>query len=346
MFFAMFFTSTAHATCNITDAVSCHFAPAHRFSTAPRVLPAADAAFSPYRRSQAYAGATMAGIEHDEWMMVAALVGPTSVVLELGARYGTTSCYLAQATANSGAVVAVEPDPAAQDQLVANVRRNSCSVGVVRGTVGAAAPQVPSHIGRPGYASFTRPATAGERAVPNLGVFELEARLERQFDTVLLDCEGCIGAFFGEGGGGQALLAAGRLRLLLMEEDGDERHARYAARWYAVLRTYGFARVWQSHDTFNHSWSRTLVHSAWARGPLLAGTPTCEEFAARSGLARGQLTCMSLDDWPHPRKMRPCARQGLDPPGAQGRYYPRMACPVRGAGSHKDAADRSWVRGY
>lgn len=325
------------------DAVSCHFVPARHFSTAPLVLPAADATYVPHRRSRAFAGATYAGIEHDEWMMVSALVGPSAVVLELGARYGTTSCYLAQATANSGAVVAVEPDPAAQDQLVANTRRNRCSVGVVRGTVGAAAPQ--ALVPRWSYASFTRPAAAGERAVPNLGVAALEAQLGRQFDTVLLDCEGCIGAFFGEGSGGRALLAAGRLRLLLMEEDGDEAHARYAARWYAELRTHGFARVWQSHDTFNSSWSRTLIHSAWARGPLPAGTPTCEDFAARRGLARGQLTCMSLDDWPHPRKNRPCAGRGLDPPGAQERYYPHMACPVGGE-SPKQGRNRSWVQGY
>ena len=55
-------------------------------------------------------------------------------------RYGTTSCALAKATGNTGRVVAVEPDPAAQAHLVANLRRNGCSVGVVRGTVGASSP--------------------------------------------------------------------------------------------------------------------------------------------------------------------------------------------------------------
>ena len=205
-------------------------------------------------------------------------------------RYGTTSCALAKATGNTGRVVAVEPDPAAQAHLVANLRRNGCSVGVVRGTVGASSPLafVPSW----SYASYTRPAGPGEAAVPNFGLAALEARLGARFDAVLLDCEGCIRAFFG-GADGRALLAGEQLRLLLMEEDGHPAQVKYHS-WYARLGRHGFRRVWQSHDTYNHSWSRTLVHSAWARGPLAPGSLTCRELAARDGLARHELA------WPPP----------------------------------------------
>ena len=57
-------------------------------------------------------------------------------VLELGGRYGTTACVLAEATNNSGRVVSVEPDPAAHAALRHNLRTHSCRVGVFRGTVG------------------------------------------------------------------------------------------------------------------------------------------------------------------------------------------------------------------
>ena len=206
-------------------------------------------------------------------------------------RYGTTSCALAKATGNTGRVVAVEPDPAAQSHLVANLRRNGCSVGVVRGTVGASSPLafVPSW----SYASYTRPAGPGEAAVPNFGLAALEARLGARFDAVLLDCEGCIRAFFG-GADGRALLAGEQLRLILMEEDGHPAQVKYYPTWYARLGRHGFRRVWQSHDTYNASWSRTLVHSAWARGPLAPGSLTCPELAARDGLARHELACLRL----------------------------------------------------
>ena len=55
-------------------------------------------------------GRIRCGIEWDEWVLVEALVSPSHTVLELGARFGTTSCALARATGNSGRVVAVEPD--------------------------------------------------------------------------------------------------------------------------------------------------------------------------------------------------------------------------------------------
>ena len=44
-------------------------------------------------------------------MLIDALVPPDAVVLEVGARYGTTACMLALKTNNSGNVVSVDPDP-------------------------------------------------------------------------------------------------------------------------------------------------------------------------------------------------------------------------------------------
>ena len=304
----------------------------------PRVLPDADGPkYAPHGRSRSFRGATMAGIEWDEWKMVQAFVRPSHVVLEFGARFGTTSCALARSTANRGTVVAVEPDPAAHEHLSSNVLRNRCNVSIVKGTVGSATPL--SFVSFWSYASYTKPASAGEATVPNVRLAALEAHLGVRFNAVLLDCEGCIGAFFGPGGDGRAMLAADHpLRLILMEEDGDNRRVEYDG-WYATFRSHGFRRVWQSHDTYNQSWSRTLVHSAWARGPLESNTPTCEAFAAREQLARHEVACMGLEDWPQPRLVRPCARMraGHPPPGAA-----KLDCQT---GSSRELG-RSWVRGY
>ena len=66
-----------------------------------------------------FGGAGQCGIEQDEWVAVEALVPPDATVLEFGARYGTTSCWLAHATRNSGRVVAVEPAARVHEALQA-----------------------------------------------------------------------------------------------------------------------------------------------------------------------------------------------------------------------------------
>jgi len=39
-----------------------------------------------------FGGARQCGLEWDEWVLAMALLQPNSTVLELGARFGTTSC--------------------------------------------------------------------------------------------------------------------------------------------------------------------------------------------------------------------------------------------------------------
>ena len=66
------------------------------------------------RPCKTFDGAFFCGMEFDEWQLVRGLVRPANAVLELGGRFGTTSCVLAQQTGNSGRVVTVEPDPKAR----------------------------------------------------------------------------------------------------------------------------------------------------------------------------------------------------------------------------------------
>ena len=85
------------------------------------------------------------GIEVDEWVAVEALVTPNQTVLELGARYGTTSCWLSHATNNSGRVVSVEPDVRAHGLLQHNRRQHRCNFGIVRGTIAMEKPLALHH---------------------------------------------------------------------------------------------------------------------------------------------------------------------------------------------------------
>ena len=128
-----------------------------------------------------------------------------NAVLELGGRFGTTSCVLAQSTGNSGAVVAVEPDPSVHAQLLRNRDAHNCSFHILRGVVGDTPIALSRKYGH--YATQTRLALPGEHSrdvVRSIDVASVERHLGRRFDTLLIDCEGCIEQFFA--GSNRALL--------------------------------------------------------------------------------------------------------------------------------------------
>ena len=102
---------------------------------APRYSPDATAAVPPdcehqfgiKKACRTFAGAFFCGMEWDEWQLVNALVTPDDTVLELGARFGTTSCVLSKRTGNAGRVVAVEPDRSVHSKLIRNRDSHNCS---------------------------------------------------------------------------------------------------------------------------------------------------------------------------------------------------------------------------
>ena len=136
------------------------------------------------------------GIESDMWTLVTALVWPDASVLELGARYGTTSCVLAQAMGNSGRLVSVEPDPAAHAYLRRNLDGHHCAAAVFRGTIGRRRQALVASPNRTfTYEMRTRVATSSDepaQLLDHLTVEELENRTGLRFDVWVLDCEGCI----------------------------------------------------------------------------------------------------------------------------------------------------------
>ena len=236
------------------------------------------------------------GIEWDEWMLVHALVHPNDTVLELGARFGTTSCALAAATRNSGHVVAVEPDKTVLTHLLGNRDRQQCAFAVLSGVVGSS-PMFMTPSGQPdGYSS-----TAGSQRVNNQSVKVLampletmEARLGRRFDVILIDCEGCIKSAL--------TLQLAHINLLLWEEDGPMPWASPPERQrvYDRLVSNGFRLHWRSRDTFDRSqkWSRIMVHSAWVRiGSARDGNalPLCHEYKRIRGLPDRLLQCLDVN---------------------------------------------------
>ena len=257
--------------------------PLHAIKTPPDCEPN----FRVKQACRTFEGAFFCGMEWDEWQLVNALVRPEDTVLELGARFGTTSCVLSKLTGNAGRVVAVEPDRSVHGKLIRNRDSHNCSFHIVTGVVGDAPLALSRRFGN--YATQTQRARPGDRGVlPSISLAALEQHVGRPFTTLLLDCEGCIESFFV--GSNRRLLS--QLSMIIMEEDAPAQ-VNYSL-WHERLRRHGFERVWRVRDSFapDQSWSRNISHSAWRRGGKLDGRPTCAEYARSTGLSKRWLNCM------------------------------------------------------
>lgn len=150
-------------------------------------------------------------LEHASRLVHAMWVHPGAKVLEIGARYGQTTCQLSTLLGLTGAdgtnnetgakLVSVDADPDVWDILEANLAEHKCNAEVVRGTIGSksyklitarsASEEEATHIG---YGNFIvdvgdpRPGTI----VPAHSVKSLNVN----FDTLALDCVRCSNVFW------------------------------------------------------------------------------------------------------------------------------------------------------
>ena len=237
-----------------------------------------------------FSGATECGIEWAEWILVDALITPSDTILELGARFGTTSCALARATNNSGRVVSVEPDASVHEDLLSNRLSHNCNFHAVLGVVSSVPMAMMIH-GPERYATMTveaarHPRREHTRVLPSISVTELQRRLDLRFSVVLVDCEGCIDTLFKHN---EALLD--QVRLVLLEEDGGLQRREYDA-WYERFHYAGFRCVWRLKETYPMGWSRRIMHSAWSRDPL-HNRSDCKAYAFRHGYTRRELMCVT-----------------------------------------------------
>jgi FkbM family methyltransferase len=75
------------------------------------------------------------GVERDTQRQIMEHLSENSVVLEVGARYGTVSCAISKQLGYSGLRVSIEPDADAFNTLNANADRNNCNGLQVNGVV-------------------------------------------------------------------------------------------------------------------------------------------------------------------------------------------------------------------
>lgn len=220
-------------------------------------------------------------IEWDEWTMVNALIQPADVILEFGARFGTTSCILARQTGSEGAVVAVEPDYRVHGHFLRNVFDHSCFVHTVVGTV-SSHPMFMEDFGNQanGYGAQTSnnrddPSKQALEELPHVAWQTIEQVVGKKFNVALIDCEGCLPTVYESG-----LLA--QVDLIVMEEDGN---IDYYNEWHKILAET-FDCIWYIKDTVapnKRAWSQDLRHSSWRRKGSKRAYPSCEDYQKTMG---------------------------------------------------------------
>ena len=129
-------------------------------------------------------------VEWDMHDLVSRIIHPGDTVLEIGGRYGTTSCMVAAQQNNSGALIVVEPDPKVWAIHEFNKLTHNCASFSFFGVLGDKDMTVLTDT------KFYNTQTSANNDAKGVVVSHftwdyMEKMTELKVDTVILDCEGC-----------------------------------------------------------------------------------------------------------------------------------------------------------
>jgi FkbM family methyltransferase len=155
-----------------------------------------------------------------------------SVVLELGARYGTVSCVINKKLKNKFNQVSVEPDSSVWECLEKNMQVNGCKFNLIKGVISMHPLEL---VNVPyGYGNTTIKSESSSLAKYTLD--QVEQQYNLSFDTLVADCEGFLGQFFEEN---PRLYE--QLKLVIFEKDNPT-NCNYTS-ILENLKTYGFTNL-------------------------------------------------------------------------------------------------------
>lgn len=112
-----------------------------------------------------------------------------AVVLEVGARYGSVSCTISHVQGKSGKLVSVEPDSRVWKALSENLANHDCDAKILKGVVGTQ----PVKLEGSDYGTHVVTSGSGNAGGASaLPFHEVQRKYGMNFDTVVIDCEGCF----------------------------------------------------------------------------------------------------------------------------------------------------------
>ncbi len=172
--------------------------------------------------------------ERTEQLQAEQYIRPTSIVLEIGARYGSVSCIISKKLENPMNLVAVEPDERVWSALEGNMARNGCIFHIVKGVVSRKPLILTETSVCQGYGTTSVPVETS--SIPNYTLEEIESQYGLRFNTLVADCEGFLETFFDENPG-----FYDQLSLIMFEKDYP--HKCNYNKIIQMLREKGFRQI-------------------------------------------------------------------------------------------------------
>jgi GR25 family glycosyltransferase involved in LPS biosynthesis len=138
----------------------------------------------------------ISGYEATEQWIADTFIPENAVVLELGGRYGVVSAKINNRLKIKTNHLVVEPDPTIFPVMSQNLAKKGANCKLFNGVVS----KKPLFFQSAGLGSRTRevPCSCEAFCVPNKSLQELIDITGLKFDTLVADCEGCLGMFFEE----------------------------------------------------------------------------------------------------------------------------------------------------
>jgi len=153
--------------------------------------------------------------ETTEQWIAETFIPKDAVVLELGGRYGVVSCKINSVLENKKNHLVVEPDTQVFPVMFKNLIKHRAQAQVFNGVVS----KKPLYFQPAGLGSRARetPCSCEAFVVPNKSLEQLIHETGLKFDTLVADCEGCLGMFFEEN-----IDLIDNFKLITFEEDYGE----------------------------------------------------------------------------------------------------------------------------
>jgi FkbM family methyltransferase len=120
---------------------------------------------------------------------------PDSVVLELGAKYGFTSCAINTILDNSLNQVSIEPDPTVFPAFEINMNINKCKINAIKGVISTKNTKLNK------LKKLKNRIVTIDSTTENIKTYSLEQIEELhglKFTTLVADCNGALQKFFEE----------------------------------------------------------------------------------------------------------------------------------------------------
>lgn len=185
-------------------------------------------------------------LEKDEQDIAKAYIEPDNVVLELGARYGTVSCVINKLLNNKTNQVVIEPDEKIWDALEKNKSNNNCEFHIVKGFIS----NKKFELSDSGYGSTANESS--ESKIQSYSLQDIEKQYNLKFDTLVVDCEGCLETFFNEYPHMYV-----QLKNVTFEEDYSDK-CNYE-KIKSKLTEHGFVKVYEKLNV--------ILRSMWKKNP-------------------------------------------------------------------------------